>query len=361
MRTRRPFINVRFTLLAAASFLLVALIPPAWADCPELDGGTLKWIVPARPGGGYDSYSRLLQPFLEEELGLRILIQNRPEAGGIVGAIRIRDAEPDGRTLGLINASGLMVVNAVDVGAAPDPAVDFLILGRVVRNHLVMFTGRDSGIGSMAEFLETARARPIVAGVRDAGSSSFYALPVTADLLGFDYELVSGYIGSAARTLAVIRGEVDVVFGHFDSVQGQVAAGELVPLLQLTTPPSKGVGSDVEAPLLARPDGLALRYAAVTGRTPEAAGRVAADLAAIVGAGRLVVAPRSLPESLTACLERTLAAVLASTELMVAAERAKLGIDPRDGEAARLDVLRAERAVQHFEPLIRAAVERTRR
>ena len=42
----------------------------------------------------------------------------------------------------------------------------------------------------------------IMTGVRDAGSASFYAVPVAAELLGFRYELVTGYVGSAARTLA---------------------------------------------------------------------------------------------------------------------------------------------------------------
>ena len=275
----------------------------------------------------------------------------------MVGASAIRDAEPDGRTLGLINASGLIVANAVDVGAAPDPVRDFRILGSVVSNHLVMFTGQGSGITSLPELLQVAQSQAIVAGVRDAGSSSFYAVPVTADLLGFDYELVTGYVGSAARTLALMRGEVDIVFGHFDSVQGQVDAGELVPLLQLTTVP----GRRVDVTRLAGPDGAARRYAAAAGRSPDEAADGAAALAAIVGAGRLVVGPRALPEPLANCFESALARVLSSTELALAAERAQLSIDPLDGATARLQVLEAEAEIPRFEALIRAAVEQARR
>lgn len=350
--------------LAAAACLAAALAPfsavVAQAGCPDLQGETLTWIVPTRPGGGYDAYSRLLQPFLENELSARITIENRSEAGGIVGAAAIRDAKPDGRTLGIINASGLIAANAVAVGAAPDPAADFHILGSVVSNHVVMFTGRDSGIGSIGELLEVAQHRPIVAGVRDAGSSSFYALPVAAELLGFDYELVSGYVGSAARTLAAMRGEVDVVFGHLDSVQSQVEAGELVPLLQLTTAPMNGTGSGIDAPRLAGADGQARQHAIRTGRSPGEAEAAAGALAAIVGAGRLVVAPPALPGPLAACLEASLARVLASPEFAVAANRAQLGIDSRDGATARAEVLEAEAALPRFEKVIRAAVEQAR-
>ncbi|MCU0989769.1 MAG: tripartite tricarboxylate transporter substrate-binding protein, partial [Xanthomonadales bacterium] len=186
--------------------------------------------MPTRPGGGYDAYSRLLQPFLERALSARIVIENRPEAGGIVGALAIRDAAPDGRTLGIINASGLLAARAGDAGRAPDPASDFTVLASIVSNHVVLFSGRDSGIADVASLLRVAQTRPIVAGVRDAGSSSFYALPIAAALLGFDYELVTGYVGSASRTLAVMRGEVDIVVATFDSVQGPVRDGELVPL-----------------------------------------------------------------------------------------------------------------------------------
>jgi hypothetical protein len=275
----------------------------------------------------------------------------------VVGAASIRDAEADGRTLGLINASGLLAANAVAGGTAPDPAADFRILGSVVSNHLVMFTGRDSGISSLPELLAEARSRPLVVGVRDAGSSSFYAVPVTADLLGFEYELVTGYVGSSARTLAAMRGEVDVVFGHFDSVESQVEAGELLPLLQLTT----ATGSGVDVPRLAGPGGEARRRAAVTGHSPDEAAGAAEALAAIVGAGRLVVGPPALASPLAACLEASLWQVLTSVELAAAAERAQLGIDPQDADAARRQVLEAEAALPRFERLVQAAVEQARR
>jgi tripartite-type tricarboxylate transporter receptor subunit TctC len=180
---------------------------------------------------------------------------------------------------------------------------------------------------------------------------------VAADLLGFEYELVTGYVGSAARTLAAMRGEVDVVFGHFDSVESQVEAGELLPLLQLTT----ASGSGVDVPRLAGAEGEAARRAIAMGRNPEEAATAAAALAAVVGAGRLVVGPPALPEPLAACLESALWRVLTGEELAAAARRAQLGIDPLDAAAARRQVLEAEAALPRFEPLVQAAVEQARR
>ena len=78
----------------------------------------------------------------------------------------------------------------------------------VVRITRIMYAIRSYyGFSDMNGLLAAAQIRSIVFGVRDLGSASFYAVPVTASLLGLDYALVSGYVGTASRVLAVIRGE----------------------------------------------------------------------------------------------------------------------------------------------------------
>ena len=176
------------------------------SDCPELQGERIRWIVPTRPGGGYDRYSRLIQPFLEHRLEADIVITNRPEAGGIVGAMAIRDADADGRTLGIINASGLLAAGATQEDPAPDPSRDFTVLAKVASNHMVLFTGQNTGFGSIHELIEHSTQTPVVVGVRDVGSASFFVLPIAASLIGLDYVPVTGYVGSTNRVLAVIRG-----------------------------------------------------------------------------------------------------------------------------------------------------------
>ena len=165
--------------------LLLALVLPAQAsfasaDCTPLAGHDVRWIVPNKPGGGQDGYSRLIQPYLERRLGVRIVIENRPDAGGIVGALAISGAAPDGRTLGLVNAPGLLTADLLPQSIAPNPATDFTVLGRITSDHLVMLTGRSSGLKNIDDLLTQAQERKIVVGVNDLGSSSFYSVPVTA-------------------------------------------------------------------------------------------------------------------------------------------------------------------------------------
>jgi len=343
-------------LLLGAALTCGSLSLAADGHCPELSGKTIRWVVPARAGGGYDAYSRLLQPFLESSLEARILIENKAGAGGIVGAMAIRDGEPDGTTLGIINASGLLAVRAIQGSQGPDPLADFSILGQVVSNHMFLFTGRDSGFTDVNGMLAASESRPIVFGVRDLGSASFYAVPVTASLLGLNYVLVSGYVGTPARVLAVMRGEVDVVLGHLDSVRSQVEAGELITLLQLSGPD----GISQEIPRLGGPRGLAAARAGFTGRTTPEAEQEAASLSAIVSAGRLVVAPAGLPAPVLECLSSTLGEVLLSEELSLAARRAQLGIDYENAARARQNLQLAAQGVEQFGGLIQAAVENAR-
>ncbi len=99
--------------------------------CPGVAGETIRWIVPFSPGGGYDVYSRLLEPFYEEAIGAEIVIQNRVGAGGRIGARAVRDSEPDGTTLRLVNAFALLVGEMTGETSGLDPLAGFTVLGRL--------------------------------------------------------------------------------------------------------------------------------------------------------------------------------------------------------------------------------------
>jgi len=345
--------------------LVIALISPlhsVQADCTPLQGEVIRWVVPTRPGGGYDRYSRLIEPFLEQRLDAQIAIENRTEAGGVVGAIAIKDARVDGRTIGIINASGLLAANALLDSKAPDPIRDYAVLAKVAGNHMFVFTGSDSGIGDIGDLLMLAASRPIVVGVRDVGSASFFAVPVTADLLGLDYSVVPGYVGSTGRVLAAIRGEIDIIFQNFDSVRRFVESGELVPLLQITERKSihMETGFPGTVPLLGGQTGLAAQQAEAKGKSVETAVEMAAALATIQAAGRLVVAPAGLSPALEECLQTALMETLLSPELGAAARRAGLSIEAAGAAEVSAELMASLQALNELRQLVRLAVERSR-
>lgn len=322
----------------------------------------ITWVVPTRPGGGYDRYSRLVQPFLEKRLNARVIIENRTEAGGLVAAMAIRDASVDGRTIGIINASGLLAAGAMPESSAPDPLEDFTILARVTGNQMVLFTGRDSGLADTADLMKLSARRPVVVGVRDSGSASFFALPVTASILGLNYEIVTGYLGSTSRVLAAIRGEVDIIIQNFDSVRSYVDTGELVPLVQLSSPGASASEqmSGSAIPCLGGPEGLAARVASVQGKSVDQAISRTEALIAIIAAGRLIVAPPGLPAGLSQCLQSHLMGVLGSREFLDTSMQANLTIDAASASIAQSTLQNARKSLTEFYPIVRSAIEQNR-
>lgn len=354
-----------FRLLLAAVICLApcAVSAKGEADCTSLAGSEIRWIVPSSPGGGYDAYSRLLQPFLAERLDARIFIENRPEAGGIVAALRLRDTPADGTTIGLINASGLLAAGLNPDSQAPDITKDLTILARVVHNRMALMTGIGSGIGDIHDLLEIGRQRPVVVGVRDSGSASFIAIPVTMDLLALDFQVVTGYVGSTARTLAALRGEVDVIIQNLDSVNRFVESGELRPLLAVFDPdlPGNENGLAEGMPALGGREGLASERSARSKRSPEQAREQAAGLARVIQAGRLVAAPAGLPEPVRICLETTLLDVMGDPGFREAARAEGLAVEPAAGAESLADLEAARSALPEFASLVRATLDQLRR
>jgi len=261
----------------------------------------------------------------------------------------IKNARADGKTLGIINASGLLAANALLDSHAPNPLRDFSILARVVSNRMVILTGQQSGITDIDALLDLAASRPVVVGVRDVGSASFFALPITASLLDMDYAVVTGYVGSTSRVLAAIRGEVDIIIQNYDSVSSYVESAELRPLLEIS-------GSRPPLPSLGGLQGLAAQVATVRERPVEGAIEQANALAAIMSAGRLVVGPAGFPAKLENCLQASLMDVLMSTEFIDAAARANLGVEAVDAAKAKSELASSERSLSDFEQLVRSAV-----
>ena len=127
------------------------------AACLQADH--IRWIVPHPPGGGYDTYSRLLQPFLEGALGARgVRIENLDGAGGLRGAAATCEASPDGATLGIVNVPGLLLASMVDA-SVPNPFQGFTLLGTIARSSYLWATSAASGIRSFEDLESLGRKR----------------------------------------------------------------------------------------------------------------------------------------------------------------------------------------------------------
>lgn len=333
----------------------------AGRDAPCLDGGRARWIIPTDTGGSYDTFMRLLAPHYEGRIGARLSCENVTEAGGLVAALKIRDAAPDGRTLGLLNSTVLLTRRLSGEVGVPNLVSNFTLLARVDRSCHVWATGRSSGLRTMDDVFRAAAQRPLVVGLREVGASSFASFAIGCDLLDLPYEMVTGFTGSREAMLSAMRGEVDLVSYNFETVIASIESGELVPLLQVSDRPVADHPSLRGIPLLGGAGGLAAARATRRGREAAAAAAQATALAGLVGSGRLLAAPPGMEPALASCLRSALRTTLASADFLADAQRSRISLDVGDAESVRADLAEVERQFDAFRPVFERAMQRVRR
>ena len=356
--TRRGFIKHAAWALAAAS------IPwNGWGSvlpCHRLRDQRLRWIVPFSPGGGYDTYSRLIAPQLASKIAAAITVENVSGAGGILGALRIHNARPDGRTLGLLNAPGLLTAALTDTTQAPNPLEDFSILGRVVRSRTVWVSRPGSDLKHMADAFRLADKRPLLCATTEAGSTNFVGVAVTSSILKLPVDHLAGFPGTRQSTLALIRGEVDFVQLTFESALDRIENGDLEVILQISDRPISDHPSLQNVPVLGGSSGVAAHRMQSLGQTPQKAIKQAKALASLIGAGRLVAGPPGLPEDIFKCLEGGLHAALTDPQFKRQTAKARRTLDVARSEEARRVLSEAVANAGDFAGIVRQAIARIR-
>lgn len=199
-----------YRLLAAAAVLGSALFAALPAGAQEaFPTKPINIIVPYAPGGGGDVYSRVLQPFLERELGVSTTIENLPGAGGIVGQTAGMNAPADGYTM-VLWSSPSNELNAI-TSATTFEVTDFVGLGSAAPGQTIVAVPPDRPWNTLAELIADMKARPgevTVGGIGPFGTGGVsYATMI--EKLGIEGRWVP-FPGTAEITTAVLGGHVDV-------------------------------------------------------------------------------------------------------------------------------------------------------
>ena len=193
--------------IAALMILVPALfLRPAAA---EEGARTLTLVVTSEPGGGYDLYGRLVARHLGTHLPgqPKIVVQNMPGAGGIVGANWLYNLAPRDGTVIAVLPEILAIGQLIDNSSGKYDSRRFQWIGRVNSNVGVQHTWSSSGILTIED---VKRREVVTAGVGPASYSVIYPRLLNA-LLGTRFKLVAGYAGASAANLAFERGEVDSI------------------------------------------------------------------------------------------------------------------------------------------------------
>lgn len=316
--------------------------------------------MPFSPGGGYDIYTRLLQPFFERETGARVLVDNVPGAGGRLGGLHLSQARPDGQTLGILGASGMLVAALCGEENAPDLIADFTLLARIARITHIWAAAASGSLRSFQDLLSASNQRPVLFTVNELGSTAFFSSVVAAEILGLRSGFVAGYPGSVESILAAARGEVDIVVQSYETLAGPVTQGELRNLLQISDKPIGDEPMFQGVPVLGGEQGAAARRARQHKADPRAAIRDSSALASLIGEGRVVAAPPGMGVELREYLDRVLARVCATREFLSAVERAGRSVEHSPGKTVLATLRTSVNDAKRFVPIVSKVTQEVR-
>lgn len=229
------------------SLLILALaalaVPAAAAD--TFPTRPVRLVVPYAPGGNVDISARIIAAPLGELLGQTIVVDNRPGAGGNLGASLVAKATPDGYTL-LVGSSGPLSVNPVIFKNLPyDSLKDFAPISTVQAVPLVVLASPKSGFNSIADLVAAAKARPgkVTMASAGAGTTNHFAIELFASMAGVQVLHVP-YKGSGPALSELLGGQVETMVDQLAASIGYVKDGRL-KVLAVTTPQRAAALSNV--------------------------------------------------------------------------------------------------------------------
>jgi len=213
---------MRRRLLLAGALAGMALGARAQGSKP------IRLIVPFTPGGTSDILARAISARLGTAMGQMVLIDNKPGAGGSLGADAAARAEPDGNTL-LMGHTGTLAVNVSLYPKLPyDPVKSFAPVAWVARVPNVLVVNAASGPRSLNEFIARAKAAPGKLSYSSGGNGS--AAHISFEYLKLRAQIAVVHIpyrGTAPSVTDLIAGQVDATFTGAPAVMPHVKSGRL--------------------------------------------------------------------------------------------------------------------------------------
>ena len=170
-------------------------------------------IVPLTPGNALNSVARVMGGKLAEQLGASVVIENLPGGGTVIGAAAAAKSAPDGSTL-MLAPSGTLTTNLALYKKLPyDPLRDFVPVALVARVPFVLVVHSALPVGSLAELIDYAKARPrqLSYGSSGIGTANHLATELMNRMAGIEMVYVP-YRGPSLALADVVAGHIQVLF-----------------------------------------------------------------------------------------------------------------------------------------------------
>lgn len=214
------------------SLALAACLLSGAAIAQSFPSKTVTIVVPFPPGGGPDLLARVLAEKLGPKLGQAVVVENKPGAGGLLGASGVAKAAPDGHTL-LLSPNTLVISPHVlpkGAGAGLDVQKDLIPVIAPVSTPMVLVANPTLGVSNLAQLIALAKKQPGLAYASTGnGSPMHFAGEMFKKSAGVDMLHVP-YRGTGPALTAALGGEVKLLYIGLGGAAAHIKAGKLIPL-----------------------------------------------------------------------------------------------------------------------------------
>ncbi len=226
-----------------ARLIVVGLVMLAWnwalaqSDYPNRQ---IEFIIPFPPGGPADAAARIIHPQLSANLGVPIVLVNKPGGGGALGADFIAKGKPDGYTVYATTNSTLTIITAMQRDLTYR-LTDFAPIGSTMADMGVI-TARSGAVWkTLEELVDYAKKNPgkLNYGSAGLGTVSFFTMELFKISYGLDIAHVP-FQGTGPVKNAILGDHVHLASSGFGSMAPLIKSGDLIPLV--TTAPKRVAG-----------------------------------------------------------------------------------------------------------------------
>ena len=311
-----------FAIFAAIVFVATMLCA-RFSSAQEsfYSGKTVRIIVGAAAGGGYDTYSRTIARHMGKYIpgNPTIIVDNMPGAGFLISANHVyKVAKPDGLTIGHF-IGGLFLQQLLGKPGIEFDALKFEFIGAPTEDHYVLGIAKSLGISSADQWFKSKTI--VKLGGVGAGSATDDIPKVLKEAIGLPVQVVSGYTGTATVKLAFNSGEVQGVCNAWESFRAtwrnEIVNNQLAILLQHSAKPHP------ELPNVP----VDISYA----KTEEGRKLIRSVVHTVGPTARPYVLPPGTPKDRVEVLRAAFLNTMRDPEFLADAQKANLNINPLDG------------------------------
>ena len=290
--------------LIGAATLLGAEKRAHAAGFPDRD---ISFMIPYPPGGAYDQYVREITQPMAEALPNKVNVvpNNVAGAGGARAANILFRAKPDGYTISVLNAVGLLLLK-LKGGTIGFNINDLTWIGNLARDQYALVVATDSKIETVADIQRMSRVQPVKFIAPGPETASYAATLIGAHLLDIRAQVITGYRGAGASMVAVMRGDGDALILSLPAIS-QMVESKLIRVVATFEKTSSIKGAE-DATTLKQP-----------------------DLAQIIEL-RPIAGPPRLPSDLTAILSTSLNKAMQDSRVIGWSKKSGATLDPLSPE-----------------------------